>query len=102
MKRKWLYICIAALLVVVVGLVAYPRVKEGIAYVRGMEAYAYRFPLVITELTRQVETATPMAGELAAPINQFSRVRGYIPWDFVNVVRVSFNSLWSWACIDLQ
>lgn len=78
------------------------KAKEEAAYLVGADEYVYGFPLVIEEITRQVETAAPTAGELAAPINQFSRVRGYIPWNFVNVVRVSFNSLWSWAAIDLQ
>ena len=78
------------------------KVKEEAAYVVGMEEYVYGFPLVLAEITRHVETAVPKAGELAAPINQFSRVRGYIPWNFVNVVRVSFNSLWSWAALDFQ
>lgn len=52
------------------------KVKEEVAYAIGIEEYVYGFPLVITEITRQVETAVPKAGELAAPINQFSRVRG--------------------------
>lgn len=78
------------------------KVKEDAAYVVGMEEYAYGFPLVMCDLTRQVLTAVPKAGETSAPINQFARVRGYIPWNFVNVVRVSFNSLWSWAALDMQ
>lgn len=101
-RRKWIYAAILVLLVVLAAALGYPRLVEELAYVRAMEAYVYGFPLVITDLTRQVETAMPTAGELAAPINQFSRVRGYIPWDFKNVVRVSFNSLWSWAALDLQ
>lgn len=100
--RKWIYLGIVLLLMLAAALAAYPRITEEVAYIRAMQAYAYGFPLVITDVTRQVETAAPTAGELAAPMNQFSRVRGYIPWDFKNVVRVSFNSLWSWACLDLQ
>ena len=111
MKNSWQFKKMAALgfvvmLAAVLALVscnkAEEKAKEEVAYVVGMEEYVYGFPLVISEITRQVETAVPKASELAAPINQFSRVRGYIPWNFVNVVRVSFNSLWSWAALDLQ
>ncbi len=78
------------------------EVKKEAAFVIGMEEYAYGFPLVLCDLTRQVITATPKAGDLAAPINQFARMRGYVPWNWFNVVRVSFNSLWSFAALDLQ
>jgi len=78
------------------------KVKEEAAYVVGMEEYVYGFPLLISDLTRQVETAAPTAGGLAAPINQFTRMRQYVPWNWFNVVRVSFNSLWSFAALDLQ
>lgn len=101
---------IAACLLIMAGTVlpfvsckkAEEKAKEEVAYVIGMEEYAYGYPLVMSDLTRQVLTAVPNAGDTSAPINQFARVRGYIPWNFVNVVRVSFNSLWSWAAIDLQ
>lgn len=101
-KKRWIYGGVLIFFITATLIAMFPRITEGIAYIRAMQAYVYGFPLVITDITRQVETAVPTAGELAAPINQFSRVRGYIPWNFVNVVRVSFNSLWSWACLDLQ
>ena len=78
------------------------KVKQEVAFVIGMEEYAYGFPIVLSELTRQVETATPNAGGLAAPINQFTRMRAYVPWNWFNVVRVSLNSLWSFAALDLK
>jgi hypothetical protein len=34
-------------------------VREEVAYVYGIDAYIYGFPLVIMDLTRQVATATP-------------------------------------------
>ncbi|MBV8071496.1 MAG: DUF1254 domain-containing protein [Acidobacteriaceae bacterium] len=97
----------AAACIVVVAALSLPfascrKAEQEVTYFRAMDEYVYGFPLVITDLTRQVETAVPTAGQLAAPINQFSRVRGYIPWNFVNVVPVSFNSLWSWAFVDLK
>ena len=46
-------------------------------------------------------TATPTAGEFSAPINQFQKLRTVVPWDFKNVVRISTNSLWETAFLDL-
>ena len=77
-------------------------VKEQIAYVYGMYAYAYGFPLVMMDVTRQVMTAAPRSGEYSAPINQFHRIRDFASPDFKNVVRVSRNSLWSTAFLDLD
>src|SRR5664279_1995260 len=59
-------------------------VREQIAYVRGLRAYAYGFPLVIMDLTRQVMTAAPRSGEYSAPINQFHRPRDFVSPDFKN------------------
>jgi len=39
-------------------------VREQIAYVRGMQGYAYGFPLVIMDLTRKVMTAARTRGHL--------------------------------------
>jgi hypothetical protein len=77
-------------------------VKEQTAYVFGMYAYAYGFPLVMMDVTRQVMTAAPKAGDYSAPIGQFQRLREFVDPDFKNVVRISRNSLWSTAFIDLD
>ena len=77
-------------------------VREQAAYVFGMYAYAYGFPLVMMDVTRQVMTAAPSSGEYAAPINQFHRLRDFVDPDFKNVVRISWNSLWSTAFVDLD
>jgi len=45
------------------------KVVEGESFVLGMETYVYGFPLVVSDLTRQVMTATPTAQEYSAPIN---------------------------------
>jgi len=76
--------------------------KEQIAYVFGMYAYAYGFPLVMMDVTRQVMTAAPSSGEYAAPIGQFHRLRDFVDPDFKNVVRISRNSLWATAFVDLE
>ena len=76
--------------------------REQLAYIYGMHAYAYGFPLVMMDLTRQVLTAAPRSGEYSAPINQFHRIRDFVSPDFKNVVRISRNSLWSTAFLDLD
>jgi hypothetical protein len=78
------------------------RIKEATAYILGMQGYAYGFPLVMMDVTRGVMTATGTAGEYSAPINQFHRFRNFASPDFKNVVRVSRNSLWAVAFLDLD
>ena len=77
-------------------------VREQRAYVFGMYAYTYGFPLVMMDVTRQVMTAAPRSGEYSAPVNQFHRIRDFVDPDFKNVVRISRNSLWSTAFVDLD
>ena len=67
-----------------------------------MDEYVYGFPLVMMDQTRQVMTAASTAGEYAAPINQFGRIRTYVDPDFKDVVRISVSSLWSHAFLDLN
>ena len=75
--------------------------REQIAYIFGMYAYAYGFPLVMMDVTRQVMTAAPRSGEYSAPVGQFHRLRDFVDPDFKNVVRISRNSLWATAFLDL-
>jgi hypothetical protein len=98
------FVTVIVVLAAIVGwlLVKPPeKVVEGESFVLGMETYVYGFPLVIMDLTRQVMTAAPPAGDLSAPINQFQKLRGAVPWNFDNVVRISTKSLWETAFIDL-
>jgi hypothetical protein len=78
------------------------EVKEEIAYLLGMECYAFGFPLVLMDVTNGVITATSKSSEYKAPINQFGRMRSYVSPDFKDVVRISVNSLWSFAVLDLD
>jgi hypothetical protein len=41
--------------------------REQAAYLFGMYGYAYGFPLVMMDVTRQVMTAAPSSGEYSAP-----------------------------------
>jgi hypothetical protein len=76
--------------------------REEAAYLLGLESYVYGFPLVLMDVTNAVLTATSKSGEYKAPINQFMRVRTFVSPDFKDVVRISVNSLWSVAVLDLE
>ncbi len=81
---------------------AWSKVREQKTYFHGMNAYAYGFPLVMMDVTKDVLTAAPSAGEYKAPINQFGRLRSFVDPDFKDVVRISMNSLWSHGFVDLD
>jgi len=102
MKRTQLYAAIAVVLLAAAFWFGWPKLKEEIAYIRGLQAYVYGFPLVLMDVTNGVLTATPKSGQYSAPINQFMRVRTFVNPDFDNVVRISRNSLWSVAVLDLD
>ncbi|MFO1398128.1 MAG: DUF1254 domain-containing protein [Burkholderiales bacterium] len=72
-----------------------------LAYIVGMEAYVFGFPLVLMDATNRVVTAVPTAGEYYAPMNQFLKMRGYVDPNYQVVVRISVNSVWSAAVLDL-
>jgi hypothetical protein len=77
-------------------------VRQEVAYLLGMEAYVYGFPLVIMDVTKDGLTAASTSGEYSAPMNQLARLRTYVSPDFKNVVRISRNSLWAHGFIDLD
>lgn len=79
----------------------FKKLKQVMAYLYGVEAYVYGFPLVMMDVTKAVLTATPKSGEYKAPIDQFARIRTYVNPGFKDVVRVSRDSLWSHAFVDL-
>jgi hypothetical protein len=90
-------------LVVVAASVAIivPRLST---YIAGMKAYVYGYPIVVMDVSRDVLTAAPAPDRdgYAAPINQFAKMPGYVSPYFTNVVRISLNSLWSTAWLDLD
>ena len=102
MNRRSVYTSIAILLMVLIALFACSKGKEELAYFRAMEEYAYGFPLVMMDVTREVTTATSKSGEYSAPMNQFGRMRTLVDPDFKNVVRISRNSLWTCGFVDLN
>ena len=103
-KTKFYLIAILVLAAIIGWLLVKPpaKVVEVESYVYGMEEYVYAYPLVMMDVTKDVLTATATAGEYSAPMNQFARIRTYVSPDFKNVVRISVNSLWSFASVDLD
>jgi hypothetical protein len=67
----------------------------------GLEAYIYGFPLVMMDLTRDAATAVPVAGEIAAPMNQFAVMTKYPDASFRAVVRTGLDTLFATAWADL-
>ena len=76
-------------------------VKEGRAWLYGLEAYLYGFPLIMMDLTKDQATAVPVAGEFTAPINQFSVMTHYPDASFRAVVRTGLDTLFATAWADL-
>ncbi len=97
--RRW------ALAVICVSLLASAGgcglLREGRAWLYGLEAYVYGFPLIMMDLTRQVSTAVPTAGEVTAPVNQFATMTHYPDASFRAVVRTGLDTLFATAWADL-
>jgi hypothetical protein len=69
----------------------------------GIEAVVYGFPLVIVDVTTQVQTnvAEPKEGG-HAPVNQFSNFLKYPTAAYKDVVRVNVDTLYSFGWLDLS
>jgi hypothetical protein len=86
-------------------LVAFPGrwlLKEGRAWLYGLEAYIYGFPLVMMDVTKDVSTAVSTAGEITAPVNQFAVMTHYPDASFRAVVRTGLDTLFAVAWADLD
>jgi hypothetical protein len=98
-KRWTLVIVVAALLASAGGWWA---LKQGRPWLYGLEAYVYGFPLVMMDLTKDVSTAVPTAGEFTAPVNQFSVMTHYPDASFRAVARTGLDTLFAVAWADLD
>lgn len=67
------------------------------------EIYQYGFPIVLMDVTKRQSTAVSSATEVSgrAPINQFAYFRSYPDADARDVVRFNFDTLYSFAWVDL-
>jgi hypothetical protein len=68
----------------------------------GVEAYIYGYPLVLMDVTKQVGTNVPKAGENAAPLNQFGQKRSFPDDTFTAVVSPNADTLYSFGFLDLS
>ena len=99
-KKQWLRgILIAVVLFALVG--GYWYLTEGWAWLDGTEAYIYGFPMIVMDLTKNAATA-PTAGEITAPVNQFSVMTKYPDASFRAVVRTGLDTLFAVSWADLE
>jgi hypothetical protein len=66
------------------------------------DAYVYAYPLVLQDITRQVMTAVPKAGEHKAPVNHFAHFQTFPDATFTDVVSPNVDTLYSVAWLDLS
>jgi hypothetical protein len=66
------------------------------------ESFIFVYPLILMELTRQQLTATSVAGELLAPMNQFAHMREPPLTPVTPVVNPNRDALYSSAWVDLS
>ena len=69
-----------------------------------VDAYLFAYPLVTMEISRRQMTNVPDADTdlLRAPLNQFSHAREYPAADSKDVVRFNFDTLYSFAWLDVR
>jgi hypothetical protein len=70
-------------------------------WLRGMKAYVYGFPMIMMDLTKEAATAAT-AGQITAPVNQFSVMTAYPDASFRAVVRTGLDTLFAVAWADLD
>lgn len=68
------------------------------------DVYIFAYPLVLMDVTRRQTTNVPNAHTvpMRAPINQFAHFRTYPKADSRDVVRFNFDTLYSFAWVDLS
>jgi hypothetical protein len=79
------------------------QVTEEEAYIFGLQAYAYFYPIITMDVTRRQATNYARMDEanFRGPANSFIHVREFPPADFRDVVRPNFDTLYSAAWLDL-
>lgn len=81
-------------------IVAMSESAEDIAF----DAYHYAYALVSMDVTRRQATNVPAAGlvPMKAPVNQFAHFRSYPQGSARDVVRFNFDTLYSFAWLDVR
>jgi hypothetical protein len=79
-----------------------PALTEQEAHAIGVDAYLYFYPIVSFDLTRLQSTNIEPGKEVGkGPMNTFTNFTAYPPGDYKVVVRMNFDTLYSWAWLDL-
>lgn len=83
---------------------AQPAVTPEETYAIAREAYLYAYPIVSMDVTMRQATNVPDAAttNMRAPVNQFAHARAYPTADEKDVVRFNFDTLYSFAWLDLS
>lgn len=73
-------------------------------YAIAREAYLYAYPIVSMDATMRQATNVPDTStiNMRAPVNQFAHARAYPKSDEKDVVRFNFDTLYSFAWLDLS
>jgi len=73
------------------------------AFELAVEAHYYLYPLVLMDVTRRQATSVASADQVVgrAPPNQFAHFRRFAPAGYRDVVRPSFDTLYSFAWLDV-
>ena len=101
-KRTRLWTLGVVVVLLLAAIVGRGYVKEGRAWVYGLQAYLYGFPLIMMDLTKELATAVPTAGEFTAPVNQFSVMTHYPDDSFREVARTGLDTLFAVSWADLE
>lgn len=94
-----------ALLALLLALIAVCvwKAPQWLAFVRGVQAYLYGYPLVTSDVTRRVLTAPGVKARMGTgPINRFAHVREFPDHRFRDVVAPNADTLYSIAWLDLS
>ena len=68
----------------------------------GVDAYLYFYPIVALDLTRLQSTNIEPGKEAGkGPMNTFTNFTAYPPGDYKVIVRMNFDTLYSWAWLDM-
>jgi hypothetical protein len=98
--KRWKWVIIIAALLVLAG--SYLWFTEFRPWLYGLQVYLYGFPLVVMDVTREVSTAVPAAGETTAPVNQFAIMTKYPDASFRLIPRTGLDTQFAVAWADLE
>ena len=80
---------------------AQSHITEEEAYAIGVSAYLYFYPAVTMNITRKQLTNIEAGKGVGGPMNKFVNLSEYPPADLKTVVRPNFDTLYSFAWLDL-